>query len=731
VAQTPLLLTYVTDVQPNGHRIRETIRRPGFTDRADLLATGFKGMLRAAYEGATDSRFGVFTSGAPLTSRMSAREAQRLRLLPCRVQDRQDGRVILQILPGEKLAQAAAWVPRYLNCSTSGPHQGCCANVDARSIRHGDPVDALVTQCVRPARGRQPPIPYWRVLDMTPQGQRLDEGLARSRLACYLGRRTGDAGQAVLRRVTGWYACTGQNTANKHYERVFFCGFADQASGTRAAPMATLDQKHADDRRVTKAWEELIRDYRERHRSALNPVTVDGDTYGPGDYIPESGRRRARPAYSRHILDAVQGDNPPDTLPSGTLCYAELDHDPGPANPHPRVKALFPVAIARRLSEDSPAELAGHQRLSAARGPEDASMAERVFGWAGESSHRGRVRIERCTHQPSTPGVTAAGRGQGVSLAVLSAPKPQQHLFYIGGKDGSPLQPDQQPYRTGTGLRGRKVYPAVARLGRYQRSERDGQNTSLLDWVPEGAGFDIDVVVEDLTREELGALAWLLQPGHRHRLGLGKPLGFGTVSITIDPAHSALRSGEQWTDRYRLLPPGPHETDVQAVLTEAVAAFLSAVKMAWHEESPFLRALTRALQGFPSHLPVQYPPDPRNPQTGTEQFRWFRDNQEARLPLGDLAKAPAGNRDWWESMLLPVSPAAATTRSSPRGQAGRDGRKFAARRPVSPRIQANDSHEPGSDAPRAPDRRGTSGPRDIGHKNRPPTWRPRGGQDER
>jgi CRISPR-associated protein (TIGR03986 family) len=738
VTRTPLLLTHVTDVIPNGHRTRETIRVPGSTDRADLLATSFKGMLRAAYEAATESRFGVFASGARLTTRMSAREAQRLRLLPCRVQSRNDGCVTLQILPGEALAQAAAWVPCYFGCPGPGPHRGCCPNIDARNIEHGDPVDALVTQCVRPAKGRQPPIPYWRVLDITRAGQRLDGSLARSRLAHYLGRRTGDARQAVLRRVTGWYACTGQNTENKRYERLFFYGFADQADAPRAAPMVTLDPQRVDDRRVIEDWQELIRDYRERHRNALNPVTVDGRTYGPGDYITGNGRRRARPAYSRHILDAVQRDDPPDTLPPGTLCYAQLDHDPGATSLHPQVKALFPVAIARRMSENSPAELAEYQRLSAVRRREDASMADRVFGWAGESSRRGRVRIERCTHRPSTPGIAPVGLEEGIPLAVLSAPKPQQHLFYIGGQNGSPLRSDQRPYSPGTGLRGRKVYPAAAQLGVYQRGERDGQNASLLDWVPDGAVFDIDIVVEDLTLEELGALSWLLQSDHRHRLGLGKPLGFGTVSITIDSAHSMLRSGEQWADRFRLLGQSPEDNDLPVLLAKASSAFLAAVEMAWNEEEPpFLRALTRVLKGFPSHVPVQYPADPRNPQSGTEQFRWFKDNQEARLPLGDLAEAPTGSDSWWESMLLPVNPSAAATPSGPRGQRDRDGRKPAVRGPNSPRAQA-DPREPGSagtpGAARAPDRRGSGGARpdrrDIGRGNRPSTGRG-GGQDER
>src|SRR5262249_32609251 len=147
-------------------------------------------------------------------------------------------------------------------------------------------------------------------------------------------------------------------------------------------------------------WSALIGDYRERHRSALDPVAMDGRTYQPEDYIPRNGRRRARPAYSRHILDAVRGENPPDMLPPGTVCYVQLDGDLRSGASKLRAKALYPVAIARRLTRNSPGQLAERQRLSPARGPQDASMADRVFGWAGERSRRGRIRIERCEHRP-------------------------------------------------------------------------------------------------------------------------------------------------------------------------------------------------------------------------------------------------------------------------------------------------------------------------------------------
>ena len=61
----------------------------------------------------------------------------------------------------------------------------------------------------------------------------------------------------------------------------------------------------------------------------------------------------------------------------------------------------------------------------------------------------------------------------------------------------------------------------------------------VLNPLPEGTVFEGEVRFHNLRPEELGALLWALtwggDSGLRHALGMGKPFGFGQISIAVDP----------------------------------------------------------------------------------------------------------------------------------------------------------------------------------------------------
>ena len=79
---------------------------------------------------------------------------------------------------------------------------------------------------------------------------------------------------------------------------------------------------------------------------------------------------------------------------------------------------------------------------------------------------------------------------------------------------------------------------------------RDRQNRSIKAWVKPKVKFEFDIDVINLSQVELGALLWLLDmpSGHYHRLGGGKPLGFGSVRLKVVSAD--LDVGENWGKRY-------------------------------------------------------------------------------------------------------------------------------------------------------------------------------------
>ncbi len=134
--------------------------------------------------------------------------------------------------------------------------------------------------------------------------------------------------------------------------------------------------------------------------------------------------------------------------------------------------------------------------------------------------------------------------------------------------------------------------------------------------------------------------------GHYHRFGGGKPLGFGSVRLTIE--NCDLRTADDLRAKYRSwhVPAAANEKPCQ----EAVACFQEAVCRAYggaggkgsFEQVPFIAAFQRACKGFDDALPIHYPRVTKNPNPDGESFQWFvaNERQGARLALRDLVRDP-------------------------------------------------------------------------------------------
>jgi CRISPR-associated protein (TIGR03986 family) len=357
------------------------------------------------------------------------------------------------------------------------------------------------------------------------------------------------------------------------------------------------------------------------------------------------------------------------------LCYIVFNQS---GNMHSGIQALLPVTISRRLFSVSPDVL-----LDASSHPANdlaqLSPADRVFGWVnqhGKGAYRGQLRFGTVTC--TTDNAIADFGTPGVPLAILGQPKPQQARFYVAADASGRAQEDHRPaedagYRPNKGLRGRKVYPHHRNLPadywykplenqtwprdstlifqEYRRpdgpDQRDDQNRSVQGWVHPGATFTFDIHVINLSAAELGALLWLLQlpPQHYHRLGGGKPLGFGSVRLDLDTTKSDIRHGTDWQVHYSSLEAVASPCDIEACVT----VYKNAVQQAYgstFDQVSFIAAFHRAAQGFddgrPTHYPrtrvagtTAYPPPP----PAGELFKWFVANaREGQLyALQDLA----------------------------------------------------------------------------------------------
>lgn len=337
-----------------------------------------------------------------------------------------------------------------------------------------------------------------------------------------------------------------------------------------------------------------------------------------------------------------------------------------------------------------------HESLKPATTLERLSPADRVFGWVKSDSPggkyrnstaasvavRGLLRIGPVICESSVDDAVESFPRGGVPLAILSTAKPQQGRFYVAKSLEGDAQTDglskvKAGYTKDKGLRGRKVYPhhaglpdghwneptqdrtqeaqgSTAHYQEYRRprkngqEQRDDQNRSILGWVKPGAQFTFEVQLHNLSEVELGALLWLLKRPEDQffRFGGGKPLGFGSVQLTIDSCN--LRTGQDLLARYRgwhtpAAPADPCEAAIQS-FEKALCEAYPPPGGGTFESIPFIAAFLAACRGFNDSLPIHYPratedgrPGPPSPEG--ESFKWFVANERGpKVALPDLAK---------------------------------------------------------------------------------------------
>lgn len=630
--ETPLLVLDDSNATEaaNGHKTYPVLRD---SERRPLLASSsVRGMLRAAYEAVTNSRLGVFPGraggdkpaeghGRRLGYRMAARTA--LNTVPVRIENGPNG-LRARLMTGRTSAiaggglrrgdpQFAAWVGSYIWVPPGRAGLG-----------HRDHVRAYVTPW------QHGPFAFWNVERLAPITAPAPAAPTSFRPA---RRSAASSRWAAPAWVEGYLCVTNRNATGKHDERLFFDDPAAPVYATLSSP-------------ALAQWRELILDYQSQHAHEL-AAGATGPPQMPGC------------VFSRHITAAGE-----EVLKDGDLCYAILTGTPGRWT----VSELYPVMITRKLFARSPLESL-HPTLQPATALDQLSPADRVFGWVSQSAgeggdgpaYRGHVSFGRVTCESDD---AIEPFPAGLTLSILGQPKPHQGRFYLGGNDGRAQPPggakDERGYAGGNRVRGPKVYPhhrdladdhwkpqgldtrtaAEGRFREYLRlgGERDSQNRTILGWVKPKRRFTFDLHVEDLSRLELGALVWLLSlpEGHYLRLGLGKPLGFGSVRAEVVFGNDTLvADGADWA---RCLSEWSAPTDGVdlASLRQAFEAEINAAN------PDLLTAFRRVAAGLPG-LAVHYPRATAEP-TGSEAiYQWFGENERrGQLPLPDVNDAQPG-----------------------------------------------------------------------------------------
>jgi CRISPR-associated protein (TIGR03986 family) len=248
--------------------------------------------------------------------------------------------------------------------------------------------------------------------------------------------------------------------------------------------------------------------------------------------------------------------------------------------------------------------------------PEQLSAARLLFGYAVDGNNEDQKNLARdnfkrlagriaCNHAIEvTDGKSEAERfmnaGKPIQLKILGMPRPSAVEFYLK----QPELPQKlttygdTPSDPGGDLAGRKFYrhqpDAKTRTGLYAGDTRDAsaseRGTVVRYLSKPGSRFRFTLRFDSLRLWELGALLAVLEPqhlekrlalstslnGYAHKLGYGKPLGLGSVRLTIDGARWHENDSWQWTEARDL------QTDAwQTLRKQALTALQEKLQHTW------------------------------------------------------------------------------------------------------------------------------------------------------
>lgn len=582
-----------------------SVRRDPVTQRPLIAGASVKGMLRSLYEQATSSRLGIFNHTSPLSVRSVTKDALGLEM--ARVSAHSPGSSITLIRQGG--IQPRVNPPARVNTIVSVDEAkvgtfrtGATVYAWLQLIEHRHAGKHYCWWLPVQVRGGLTPAPPTPTNAPSP----------RNRVV---------AGQPLI-QVQATVHKTGHTITNKHAERLFIDRLISTTDATHGNASLTLTGR--DYVSTVAGWREKLESF-------------------TGDAPP--GVRKA---------DYVLHPDRWAPLDVGRTLFLR-QHDGG------RIE-LYPGMITRESFAFAPAHLLG-DALFPARKSDKLTAADRLFGWVPPErsaepnrAHRGQLRVGAVTCLSECTPPSLGGTWQ---LATLNSPKPSHARFYTRDAKGDPTddRPKREGYRRTDRLAGHKVYPHQERGADYWQLPAGGWTSpsaeggyfprdsvghfrnflsapnaapsvsaKITDWVEPGVTFEVTIYLANARRTELAALLWILTLSDDDlvlKLGMGKPLGFGSVLVGVDWDHSTIRSTEQLREHVGRLEEGP------AVESETARSWASAFDVALRSKAPDVyRSIIAAAHGteLATHYPrlaamaVEAPPQ-------AETYQWFVANE--------------------------------------------------------------------------------------------------------
>ena len=290
-----------------------------------------------------------------------------------------------------------------------------------------------------------------------------------------------------------------------------------------------------------------------------------------------------------------------------------------------------------------------------------------------EGGYKSRLRVV-CEDGSRPEIVQRFETDQHLSLAILAQPKPSYARFYVADNPNGDVQDDginlkAAGYNEGKGLRGRKQYwhhqglpddywklsietqtqssdvREYVRLNEKSKPQKDHHNRSIRGWIKPGTVFKASLYVQNLQGVEVGALLWLMtlneDKKHCFRLGYGKPLGFGSVTMEIDDEDRCpdkmmpLGRGKHWKDYYKNLhAPSPTTKLGKHQRETYIQKFEEKMKEAYNVERfdnlSFIEGFRQVLLGPKTDGFIHYPRTGEVPDPDGKNYEWFNDNETGK-----------------------------------------------------------------------------------------------------
>lgn len=626
-AVTPVFVSDSEDYEPKDDpKAHKTYRFFNVNGEDIIPASSLRGSIRSVFEAATNSTFGAFTfKDEPLFYRQPPEVA--LGLVPARIErdENSESGYKLRLLTGsQNLALGsknlyAAWIPSYRNEQIlNKPQFDRRGNDRHKHILNNNDIVKIPKDCSGGS------LCYAAVIHTRRKGFPHHQ-------ADFIAKKREDVQNWVNSQqnrnyslVSGYVYVTGLNADVKQYERFFYYGQQEH--------FAQLTKGNID------AYNHLMSDYHKRKDSIANSLS-------------NAERNEIKP--SRFLKQLEQ-------LKEGTLVYADLEG----TNAYPTIRAIYPVAISRTMYERTIRDVIAdhHPHLLPPTNINKLCLASRVFGWVSqegdedltrEVAYRGRVRFSNATV------VHANKNDTPLTLSILGAPHPTSLEFYLDDVQYITARRDgQHGYNEPNAkIRGRKMYRHHKKWKTAEdnttkteatTNDKSDQNRTIQGVYEPDSGWTFTIEFENLQPVELGALLWTLElsEGSKpcyHRIGYGKPLGFGSVQIEVTGLDFYDAETRYAADKRVELTEGEkkkqQQENVRRYKLKLVNRFQTATSRLYGD-TPFDKLdnivdLLALLSERGDTLPIHYPRlDPNRQAENNEGFRWFmanRDGQSERL----------------------------------------------------------------------------------------------------